>query len=113
MYYLKRCLVFLLVFAFVSCGPHKVCSGLNPEIGKYNTPKKIRKGRRSLHSGPEKEAYHRRAKKMKKRKSRPGKSVPVKRGIFSFRFGGSIHIGGGGGGVKVGGGGNVQAQQKN
>ncbi len=106
MCYFKRCLVFLLVFSFVSCGTHKVCSGLNPEIGKYNTPKKIRKGSRSLHSGPEKEAYHRRAKKMKKKKSRSGKSVGVKRRLFTFHFGGSAHIGGGGGG-------NVQAQKKN
>jgi hypothetical protein len=69
-----RCIIFLVVLSASACGPHKVCSGLNPEIGKYNTPQKIRKGKRSLHSGPEKDANRHRAKTMKKRKKRGGKA---------------------------------------
>lgn len=103
-----RCFIFLLVFSSVSCGPQKVCSGLNPEIGKYNTSKKVRKGRRSLHSGPEKEAYRRRAKQMKKKKARAGKSVLLKGRFLNISIGGgrsrSGSIGGGGGG-------NVQQQK--
>jgi hypothetical protein len=83
-----RCFIILIAFSIIGCEPHKVCSGLNPEIGKYNTSKKIRRGKRHLHSGPEKEAYRRRAKQMQKRrrKKRGGKAVPVRHGIF-------IHIG--------------------
>ncbi|MDQ3111137.1 MAG: hypothetical protein M3R17_14685 [Bacteroidota bacterium] len=102
-------MIFIFVIAVVSCGPHKVCSGLNPEIGKYNTSKKIRKGKRSLHSGPEKEAYRHRVKSMKKKKQRGGKAGGARKGFFG------IHIGGGGrrSGGSIGGSGNIQVQQKN
>lgn len=104
-----RAWVILIAFSFASCGTPKVCSGLNPEIGKYNTSKKVRKGRRSLHSGPEKVAYNRRSKQIKKRKPRPAKSGSGKQGLFNF------HLGGSGGGSIGGGGGNDnnQRQQKN
>lgn len=108
---LIRCLVFIFAISLASCGPPKVCSGLNPEIGKYNTSKKIRKGKRSLHSGPEKDAYHRRSQQIKKNKRRAGASNPKKHGIFSIHLGGrSKRSGGGGGG---GNNDNVQQQQRN
>ncbi|CAN5907854.1 hypothetical protein BH11BAC7_BH11BAC7_08120 [soil metagenome] len=88
MVFFVRCFIFLIAFSFVACGPRKVCSGLNPEIGKYNTSQKLRKGRRKLHSGPEKEAYHRRTKQIKKRKSHPGKSGSGG-GLFSFQSSGA------------------------
>lgn len=102
--------IIVIVFSFASCGTHQVCSGLNPEIGKYNTSKKIRKGRRSLHSGPEKSAYSRRAKQVKKRKSRVGNSTVGKQGVFNFQVGGGRRSGSG----SIGGGNdNNQRQQKN
>ena len=92
-----RCVLFFLLVGFASCRHEKVCSGLNPEIGKYNTSKKIRKGKRAVHSNPEKEAVRRRTKQIKKRKPRGGKAVPVKHGIFgSIHIGGSAFAGGGG-----------------
>ena len=85
-----RCILFFLLVGFASCGHEKVCSGLNPEIGKYNTSKKIRKGKRAVHSNPEKEAVKRHSKQVKHKKPRNGgKSVPLNHGIF-----GGIHIGG-------------------
>lgn len=105
-----RFVLFLFLVSVVSCGGEKVCSGLNPEIGKYNTSKKIRKGRRSVHSNPEKEAVKRHSKQVKHKKPRNGgKSVPLNHGIF-----GGIHIGGSayaGGGAHIGGG-NENNQQK-
>src|SRR5688500_7165912 len=102
-FFFVRGVIFLLLLSFVSFGGHKVCSGLNPEIGKYNTSKKMRKGGHKLSSGPEKAAHRRRVKQMQKRRKRkaPGKSVPLKRRFIKFSLnggGGSVGGSGGGGG---------------
>jgi hypothetical protein len=108
------CFFSLLFLSFVSCGPHKVCSGLNPEIGKYNTSKKMRKGGHKLSSGPEKAAHRRRVKQMqkKRRKKGPGKSVPLRRRFIKFNIGGGGNSGGGTVSGSIGGGNDNKQQQK-
>lgn len=106
---LPRLLILILILSFVSCTHEKVCSGLNPDIGTYNSSKKIRKGKRTAHSDPEREAIRRRKKTVKKQKSWGlSKTTGKPKGIF--HFGGRLHIGGGG---HVGGGGGNISQQKN
>jgi hypothetical protein len=61
-------LLFIFLFLFSACTPEKPCSGLNPEIGKFNTARRIHKGRKSVHSKPEKKAVHHREKQVKSRK---------------------------------------------
>jgi hypothetical protein len=106
-----RCVLFLLVIGFISCRHEKVCSGLNPEIGKYNTSSKVRKGRRQVHSGPEKQAVSRHAKQVKHKQPRNGgKSNPVRHGISGvFHFGGRVSAGGS---AHVGGGGESNKQKR-
>jgi hypothetical protein len=86
MIFFIRFVIFLFAFSIVSCGTREVCSGLNPEIGKYNTTQKIRKGKRHLHSGPEKDAYRHRVKTMKKRKPRGGKAGNGGGGLFGIHL---------------------------
>lgn len=93
----RFCILLLLISSvLLSCGPRKLCSGLNPEIGKYNTSKRLNKGGRTLKSKPERDSLRRRKKSMKSK------------GGFSAkgRYGGSggIHIFGGG---SIGGRGSV------
>lgn len=99
--------LFILIASLVisSCGSEKLCSGLNPEIGKYNTSKRLNKGGKSLKSKPERESLRRRKKQVKKKK-----------GGFSAkgRYGGGIQIFGGGlrGSGSISGGGSANVQQK-
>lgn len=77
-------LVLLAVsLAFASC-KHEVCSGLNPEVGKYNTTKRLGKGGRSLKSKPEKDALKRRRQRLKNRDK--------DRFSAKGRYGGGFHI---------------------
>ncbi|CAN5433326.1 hypothetical protein BH09BAC5_BH09BAC5_01160 [soil metagenome] len=97
MFQFLRLSILLLAICIYSCKPTKPCSGLNPEIGKYNTSQKIRKGKRSLHSTPEKEAYRRRSKQLKHKKSRGGKAGAGGSSgihIFSSGFSASAHVSG-------------------
>ncbi len=105
MHHLLRCLTFVFLLTFIACKTEKPCSGLNPEIGKYNTPKKMHKGKKSLHSGPEKAAYQHRKDEMKRRKKGGGKTGGIKHGILGIHFSG--------GGHKSSGGGGNESQQKN
>ena len=101
-------LVFL--FAFASCAPEKPCSGLNPEIGKFNTARTLRKGRKTVHSKPEKKAVHHREKQVKAKKqkfSAKGKYGGGASGGFHFHIGGHV-----GGRASGGGSANVQVQRK-
>jgi hypothetical protein len=75
--YRRFFVLLLLAFSVIlaSCRPHRVCSGLNPEIGKYNTKKRLNKGGRRLKSRPEKAAMKYRKKQLKHRKNATNKKV--------------------------------------
>ena len=99
--------IFSLSLIF-SCAPYKVCSGLNPVTGSYNSSKKMRKGRKSLHSDPERSAYTHRQKEMKKKNAVNGRNHSTMGGAIKAGGGFSFHIGGGGAHAS----GHVNAQAK-
>ncbi|MCX6310989.1 MAG: hypothetical protein NT084_05060 [Bacteroidetes bacterium] len=83
----------MLLFSFIACQHEKVCSGLNPETGKYNSYSKVRKGKRTAHGNPEKQAIRRRQKSIRKQKGwNLSKTTGKPTGVF--QFGGSVHGGG-------------------
>lgn len=57
-----------VLFALSSCRQHKQCSGLNSEIGKYNTHHRLRKAGRRLKSRPERSSLKYRKRQLKRRK---------------------------------------------
>lgn len=112
--FIIRFFILLFFISFAACKPQKVCSGLNPEIGKFNTVEKIRKGKRSTHSTLEKDAVQRRKKQVKKHKSW-GLSKTTGSQKKGIHIGGRLQIniggksGGGGGGGHI----NNNVQQRN
>lgn len=96
---LLLCLV--LSVAIFSCRPEKVCSGLNPETGKYNTHKRLRKGGKGLSSKPERNSLRHRKQMMKKKREFSAKG----------RYGGGFHIFGGSAHASVSAGGSSNMQK--
>jgi hypothetical protein len=77
-------LILPLVFTY-SCGPHKVCSGLNQELGKNDTKKRLRKNGRKLKSKPERDSHRRRKVSVKRQGHDSSKRHAG--GIFRLRIG--------------------------
>src|SRR5947208_3124481 len=111
-----RIFIFLICISLASCMGKKTCSGISPEVGSYDTAKKIRKARRHAHSAPEKAAETHRLKTVKNHKSSKLTKTTGKQGGLLHL--GSKHKKGGSSGHKQkthdgGGGGNVNIGQKN
>ncbi len=91
-FYLLLSMCFLL--ALPACKPHKVCSGLNPELATYGTVKRVKKAKRRMGSDPERKAVNHREKSMKKKKGFSAKGKYSKKGgLFNFRASGSAKVG--------------------
>ncbi|MBI3509031.1 MAG: hypothetical protein HY064_00090 [Bacteroidetes bacterium] len=90
-------LIPFFIFLLADCRGEKICSGLNPELATYNTTKRLRKGGRSLHSEPEREAHRHRMKTMKKKSKTKSTGAYSGHGFFHLNlhlFGGHAHASG-------------------